>query len=235
MKTRENIVLDAFRKLGIPGDGDDLTTAQEAAGVNALTSMLKTFQAHHGMPLWVTVEEEFALSLFSATGTASLGVGATLESTTVPQKILEAYLVDNTTDTAPTRTPMVRYEAERFNNIATPLSTGTPNIYYAEKKIATYVIHLWQIPDTNWSANGKIRLRYTKTVTAMTANTSTPDFPEHWEEAIIYGLAHRLAPEYGSSSERVSMIANDSSNLLMIAESFDNEEGSVYFTVNQRY
>jgi hypothetical protein len=234
MKTREDIVIDAFRKLGIPGDGDDLTTDQEQAGNNALSSMIKTFQAHHGMPLWVTVEEEFALSLFSATGQATLGVSATLESTTKPLKIHDCWLVDYVDATAPKRVVMTRYEAERFNNLSSPLSAGTPTIWYGDKKVASYVMNVWPVPDTYSDTNSKIRIRYTKTVTEMVADTDTPDFPEHWEEAIIYGLAQRLLPEYGSSMERGQQIRSDAQQFLMIAESFDNEEGSVYFTVGQR-
>ncbi len=62
----------------------------------------------------------------------------------------------------------------------------------------------------------------------MVSGTDTLDFPQWWHEAVIYGLASRLAPEYGIPLQDRSMYQKEAEYFLQEALSFGTEEGSLY-------
>jgi hypothetical protein len=64
----------------------------------------------------------------------------------------------------------------------------------------------------------------------MDAGTNDFDFPQEWLEPLIYGLADRLADEYGVDNGIKGRIARRAAESLALAMSFDQEEGSIFFS-----
>ncbi len=224
MKTREDIVFDAFRKLGIPGDGDSLSNDQLTAGIRAYNSMINTFQAKHGLPLWKRDNYTYSMALLS-TGSASIGKNLSLHTPSDPVRILGAWRVSTSGNI-----PLTRYSHSQFTDIPTPTQTGTPVIFNTSEKTSSQVISLWPLPTTD------IQTTYSLLVTVLTkfnvaaTDTSSPEFPDHWEEAIIYGLSVRLAPEYGIALDRGNELKKEAKEYLDIALNEDNEDGSIFFS-----
>jgi succinyl-CoA synthetase beta subunit len=55
------------------------------------------------------------------------------------------------------------------------------------------------------------------------------DFPEYWMEAVIYGLAHRLSPEYGIPLQDRQTLAAEAKRFLDDALEYSPEDTSLFF------
>lgn len=66
------------------------------------------------------------------------------------------------------------------------------------------------------------------------ATGDSPDFPQEWLEVLKYGLAVRLAPEYGIDSEARKFLVQEYTSVRASALSFGTEEGSMYLGVDRR-
>lgn len=66
------------------------------------------------------------------------------------------------------------------------------------------------------------------------ATTNEPEFPIEWANALIFGLAHDLAPEYGiSRQDRADLYAIGQRKLNDLLD-WDQENASVIFTIDDR-
>jgi hypothetical protein len=205
--TSNQLVASAMRKLSVLGDGQSPSTTQLANGTEALNAMLKTFQTK-GMPLWAISESDVPLT---ATRVYPLSYK--------PLKVVQALLVDGDTVQELDQKTHVDY-----NRLAA--GTGDPVAYWYE---TTGILHLWPTPvDTTKS----VRIVYQRQVNDMVNGTDTLDFPVYWHEAVIYGLAHRLAPEFGIPLADRKTLATEAEYFLNEALSFGTEEGSMYISPN---
>lgn len=64
--------------------------------------------------------------------------------------------------------------------------------------------------------------------------TDEPDFPQEWYEALKYGLATRLAGEYGITTEDRNALRAEAQKIKDEALGFGTEEGSIWFTADNR-
>lgn len=219
--TRDTIISAALRKISAISKGQAVATLDTTNGTEALNAMLKSFQTK-GMPLWAIAEYSFALT---ATRNYNIGVGQTL-ATPAPLKITQAYLKDTTAITSRPLNIQTHYD---YNNLQpTSTDTGPPiNLMY-EPKNQLGVIHLWPKPDTYSIANCQVTITYQRPFEDMVGASDNLDFPQYWTEAIIYGLALRLAPEYGVPITDMSTLAKQASVFLLEALEFGTEEGSLF-------
>jgi len=79
-----------------------------------------------------------------------------------------------------------------------------------------------------------IRLVYQRPYEDFDASTDEPDFPQEWFDAIKFGLADRLAPEYGVPIVDRNDIKNRAMQLKLDALMAGTEEGSFNFMVDRR-
>jgi len=217
--SRDSIIAAALRKVGALAAGqtpsaEDLTNGMQA--LNALVSEFQTF----GMPLWKRTQ----YTLTAVIGTNSYTIG---ESQTVntPFPIKMESVVIRTSGAAQEVLPISRTE---FNLLNTT-STGKPVQYTYQPFINNGIIKFWPIPDVAYS----IELTYRKPVEGFTAATETPDFPQEWQNALIYGLAELLAPEYGVPLNDRGMLRKEAERHLDIAKDFNFENTPVFFGVSR--
>lgn len=219
--TQDSLVQSALRKLEVIGDGVVSTSTQTANAVLALNAMLKTFIAK-GMPLWAINEYTFSLT---AAHNYTIGVGQTL-NTPAPLKIIQATLT-NTADS--TGIPLTIYTHYDYNLLTNTGSTGVPIALEYEPLNQRGTIKLWPKPDTNTISTRRVTIVYQRPFEDMVSSTDTLDFPQWWSEPIIYGLAWRLAPEYGIPASERAQLKQEAQMLLEEALSFGTEEGSFKF------
>ena len=62
----------------------------------------------------------------------------------------------------------------------------------------------------------------------MDSDSNDLSLPPEWTEAVIYGLAVRLAPEYGLSINERQQLKMEAKEAKDLALSFGTEEGSLY-------
>lgn len=235
-KTRDELIVDAYRKIGIPGDVGTITAAMETAGENAIGVLIDHFQARHGMPIWKTTTTEFDFSTFTS-GQLVIGAGQAGDTTTRVLKVINAWRVDNTVAATPVKTPMQMYERERWHNLTNPAQTGAPNILFSDIRKETIELNVWPKPDSYWAAanGGAIAVTMIKEFTDFADDTAELDFPDHWSEPVIYTLAERLCPEYGVDIAKWRELRGISEQLIKQAMEADNEVGSIYINPSRNW
>lgn len=263
MNDRDTVVVNAFRKIGMPGDYGTLSTTATTQGALALNSLCSHFNAIHGMPLWNTRIIEVPLSDYTST-TQKLIIGDHAGLTNIPGfdtgpgplgapiKILEAWLGTKTLNDSDSsvkdvnRTPLQIYEWSKWNNLPSLGLVGKPQRVSVQLTVGApeiegsygYFVRLDPKPDAYWQAattNAYLYLSCVYEFKEMTAGTDFPDFPKHWEDAITYTLAERLCPEYGVDIAKWREIRGIAKELVNQSLEIDNEVGSIYINPSRMF
>lgn len=212
--TSDQLVNAALRKLAVLGDGQSPSSTQLANGTIALNAMLKGF-ASKGMPLWAITEQPISL-------TNSQDYPLT---TNAPLKVIQAILVNNTAGNMIPLNLKTHYD---FNLLNTSYAPGTPVHYWYEPLNQSGILHVWPTPDAYNIANCVIKITYQRPFNDMVGGADALDFPQNWQEAVIYGLAHRLSAEYGIPLQDRQLLASEAKMFLDEALAFGTEEGSLF-------
>ena len=123
---------------------------------------------------------------------------------------------------------------EEYNRLGNKTSLGQPIQLFYEPLLTTGVVHLFPVPDTTSIADCTVVLVYQRPFEDFDASTDNPDFPQEWFNAIKFGLADLLAPEYGLPLQERQDLARRAKSLRDTALGFGTEEGSLYFMADKR-
>ena len=217
---RDNVIKAALRKLTVISGGSSPEAYQITDAAEALNAMIKGFQVD-GMPVWAI--KEYTFTTTANTESINIGNGQTL-NTAMPLKIVQAYRRETATAT---NIPLNVYTHYDYNLLPVTATAGEPvNLYY--QPFSTFgTIKLWPKPiDTDTT----ITIIYQRPFEDMNSATDDFDFPDYWTEALIYGLAWRLAPEYGTPLMDRQNYAKEAEYFHTQAMSFGTEEGSLFFS-----
>jgi hypothetical protein len=91
------------------------------------------------------------------------------------------------------------------------------------------VLSLWPLPTSTEVSAYTLQLTYQRPFEGFTAAGETTDFPQEWQNALIYNLAAELAPEYGVPLEDRKMLHGMAEKHLNTALQAGVEEASFYF------
>jgi hypothetical protein len=108
-------------------------------------------------------------------------------------------------------------------------SSGVPIQVTYQPKMNLGTIKVWPTPDSYSQTNVTIQLTYLRPLEYFSASTDTADFPEEWVSAIIYGLAVRLAPEYGVPLPDRQLLLKEAEMYQTTAEDNSFEDASIFF------
>lgn len=217
---RDAVIKGALRKLSVLSGGSTPTASQVTEASEALNAMIKGLQAD-GMPLWAI--KEYTFSTVAGTNTYNIGTGQTL-NTPMPLKVIQAYRVEQS---GALNVPLNVYTRYDYNLLPINTTSGEPiTLYY--QPLSTYgVLELWPSPV---DSNTTITIVYQRPFEDMTSATDDFDFPAYWTEALIYGLAWRLSPEYGIPIQDRQLLMKEAEFFHSNAMSFGTEEGSLFFS-----
>lgn len=227
--TRNDIIASAFRKIARLGDYESITdasnTAKLNAGIAAINPMIKALQ-NKGMPVWALTTRILSFTPWASTGTVTIGPGQIINIPDKPLKLLQAVRRNNSVPTKPTDTDILIYTYDDYLALSSKLSVGTPTVLMYRPLAYTGELSLWNLPDAWWQTNGQLIIRYHRPFQDFDSATDEPDFPVEWHEALVYGLAARLAPEYSLSLPDRQVLKQEAKDALDDALSFGTEEGS---------
>jgi hypothetical protein len=113
-------------------------------------------------------------------------------------------------------------------------STGVPTSYTYQPKINLGVLSLWPLPDSTSATAYTLQLTYQRPFEGFSAAGETPDFPQEWQNALIYNLAVSLAPEFGVPLEDRKLLMQEAEKHLNNALQGSAEEASFYFQIDRR-
>jgi hypothetical protein len=226
-QTRDDIIKRALRLIGVTAQGETPTTDQISEASTALNGLVKAWQAD-GMPLWAI--RELNIDLTSGSSSYGIGIGQANDSPK-PLKILQAWNRDLTSSVD---IPMRIVSRQEYNLLGNKTSSGNPIQLYYEPLVDYGVIHVFPVPTATEETNNNIYIVYQRPFEDFDAAIDTPDFPQEWYDAVTYGLATRLAPEYGVSIPDRKTLWQEMSIIKQEALNFGLEEASLFFQVDRR-
>lgn len=216
MPTALAILRRALRLIHAVDPGENLEAAEAQDGLEVLNAMLDSWRLDGLMAYDI---ERVVFSITASTQSYTLGPGGTWSTTalfgagtTRPVKIHHLGLLDTSSD-PDLETPMepmsnAEYQALRLKGT----TSSWPTRYNYSPSVPLGTVFLWPSPTVNRSVAAYLWRSLTKWATVQTNLT----LPEGYEEAIVYNLCPRLAPEYGvSTSIEVLALARDMKALVM--------------------
>ena len=214
--TRDDIIKRALRLIGATSQGETPTATQISEAAISLNSLVKAWAAD-GMPLWAITEKTITLVAGQSEYTVT---------TPKPLKVLQAW---NRNTTSNVDIPMRVLTKQEYNMLGNKTSTGNPIQLYYDPRRDSGVFHLFPVPTSVEQTANVIHYVCQIHFEDFDASTDNPDFPQEWYDAITYGLATRLAPEYGIPTADRKVLWQEMSIIKQEALNFGLEEGSMYF------
>lgn len=232
------VISAALRKINRLGDFETLTDTdvRYLAGLAALKLICKEF-SNYGMPLWAIDELAIDMSNFTTSAGITIGLSGSTVTNVPPLKIIQALRRDTSADVD---VSMLIYTADDYNRLPNKDTTGCPTgwVYYpadvSSVNPVKSTLKIWPLPDTYWSTNGQVYIRYQRPIQDVGTSTQDLDFPAEWQRAIVYTLAYDLAPEYGVDATQRAALKADKDALVEKALSFMTEEGSLFLQPQKR-
>ena len=226
--TRDQIIQGALRLVGGLAQGETPTTDQYTEASEALNLLVKAWMAD-GLHLWAMKEQQVILT--ASTNTYNIGLGQTI-NVAKPVRVVQAFLRDATSSVD---IPMRIITRDEYTRLGNKSSSGRPIQLWYEPLGSYGVIHVFPTPSSTDASTSSIYIVYQRPFEDFDASADTPDFPQEWQEALKYGLAVRLATEYGVPPNDRVLLKKEADEIKDLAMSNDVEEGSWFFSIDSRY
>lgn len=95
------------------------------------------------------------------------------------------------------QTPVEPMSQDEYQRLTDKTTEGTPRQYFAQRG-TTITLYLWTVPE----ADGTLTIQRHKLLTTAREGEKTLDLERHWNEAIMWSLAHKLSVASGIAIER---------------------------------
>jgi hypothetical protein len=216
-QTRNQIIEGALRKCQVLAKGQTPSAEDYTDCALALNNLIQTLSTE-GMPLW----KRTVVTITPVAGTKDYTVSNVW-------KITQVLLTDINSST--------QYELENqslYSLNTLPATAGQPVNYCVLPGLQDATLRVWPIPDSSTASNKRLSVVYQKEYGNFDLSTDTPDFPSYWTEALIYGLATRIAPEYGVPLEDRKALEITYEKTKAAAEGYMDEEGSFFISPERR-
>lgn len=215
--TRNDLISGALRILGVITAGETPSSNQITTASEALNMLIKAWM-NDGMALWVT--KEYTLTLVAGTSSYT--------PTVKMMRVIQAYNHNTSTEND---FPMRIITRDEYNRLGNKTSSGNPVQLFHIPNRTDSTIKVYPVPTSTEATNNTIKIVYQKPYDDFDSATDEPEFPQEWFDALKFGLAHRLAPEYGIDINDRRQLLSETAMLKAEALSGGTEEGSIYFGV----
>jgi len=147
-----------------------------------------------------------------------------------PNELLEVYRreYDTVVDV-----PLIRLSRTDFFTLSDKDTTGTPVNFYYDPQLTDSVLYVWPTANATFAGNSTLEIFVKKPFDDMDSATDSFEFPQEWYEAIVYGLATRIAPMIGYPIPDRQVLKMEASEFFDLAVTFGSEQTSIAFTPNE--
>jgi hypothetical protein len=128
-------------------------------------------------------------------------------------------------------TPVAMISRTEYAQLANKGSRGKIVQAFYDPQLGTGQLSVWPTPD---SAADVLCFWYERLLEDFNTGADTPDFAIEWGEALILGLAHRMAPSAGLSLAERQDLERRAGLALATAEGYDKEDVSTFFQPDMR-
>lgn len=230
---RDGLIKAALRHIGIGVTGEALSSEEVSDASISLNLMFKAWMAE-GIHLWK--REELSVPLVTGQNSYTIGRGGSPDVTADPPlKILSA--IREHTDGGVASMQQLSYDEWFELPSKDDETTPTDFMFIPPKPSASdhATIKVWPSPDSTAASDWTFKFVVQTPTEDVDSGTDDLDIPPYYEEAAMFGLAYRLAPQYGLPLEERRQLARDTSLALTRALDFDTEWASVYLEPDARY
>jgi hypothetical protein len=128
-------------------------------------------------------------------------------------------------------TPVKLISRAEYAQLSNKGSSGKIVQAYYDPQLINGQLYLWPAPD---SASDILRFWYERILEDFDTGSNTPDFAIEWGEALILGLALRMAPSAGMSLSERQDLERRASVALAQCEGYNRENVSTFFQPDLR-
>lgn len=183
--TAGEIVAQAMYELGELSQGEEPDGDEMEDGILRLNAMLRSWGGEGNM------FREASSTLALAAGVASVALAADIRDVS-SVRYVGSY-----------NRPLAAWNRGQFYSLPNRTQLGTPIAYYVSEAISGRTLNVWPVP----SAACVLELDYSRQAQTVTDPSETVDVPEEWQEALILGLASRLAAMFGTTDTQPGKVA----------------------------
>lgn len=144
-----------------------------------------------------------------------------------PLRIIDAWVRDSFNND----TELQHISRDTYYLLGTKSAPGRPVELYYDPQLVNGVFNIFPEPN---DVTDSLEMVCSLPVEDFDVTADNPDFPQEWFEAVKFGLAVRLAPEYGLPQHRLHDLISMSSKIKERVMGFDVEDTSLYLRPNQR-
>jgi len=146
-----------------------------------------------------------------------------------PHELLELYRrnIDDVVDV-----PLIRLSRTDFFTLSDKDTQGTPVNFYYDPQLGSSKLSVWPTAGAIFASNSVFIASIKKPFDDLVTATDDFEFPQEWFEAIVYGLAERLAPMVGYPIPDRQLLKREAREYLDLALSFDHEQTDVTFVID---
>lgn len=221
----------AFRLIGqfnddTPPPQNDLQHAAEA-----LNLMIKYWMSKN-YPLWCVTDLSFTVvqgqvQYLIGPGSPTVGLQA-YRVLRIPMARLQ---YANNAGNFPLQVPLIQLSRQEYDQLGQKTNQGTPNSYYYDPQLNNGVLSLYLAPDANPNI---VILTCQRPIADVINSTDSFDFPIEWQNAIKWGLAAELLPEYYIPEPVANRVEKRAAMYLEEMLNWDQEEAPTFFTPDRR-
>ena len=127
-------------------------------------------------------------------------------------------------------TPINFESRQKYFDLPTKLASGAISEAYYDRDLPQGVLYLWPTPQ---DGSQFVRLRYERRLFDFVDLDDCADLPQYYYEALVYGLARRLAIKYRVPPNLYTIIKEMADEQLTEALNFDNEITDISVSLNR--
>lgn len=219
--SRDGIIKAAMRKCAVLAKGQTPDTEDYTNGTEALNALVAEFMTL-GMQMWKRIQYTF--TPVAGTSLYQIGLGKTF-NVAFPQKIHQAFIQDVSSNS---RIPLNVISYQNYYLLPRTGSSGLPVqlMYQAFRNYGE--LNLWPTPDSGTASTKQITILYQTPIEYFSSSSDEMDFPLEWYNALVYGLASLLAPEFSVPLNDRGLLAKEAEKHLETAISFGTEDASYF-------
>ena len=123
-------------------------------------------------------------------------------------------------------TPVSAISRTEYSSQTNKVAKGKIIDVFYDRQLVNGVLYVWPTPDT---ATDVLKFWYERIIEDFDVAADTPDFATEWTEALILGLAAKMAPSASVTPQVLRDVTNHAAAALQLAMNYDSENVSVFF------
>ena len=195
----DEIIEEAFERTGMRGN----RTGYQLKSARRSLNIMFSEWGNRGVHLWKVKQATIPL----VEGQAEYNFAN--DNTNFPTDIsdvLEAFVRNNSTATAPVDTTLTKIDRSAYAALANKLSKGTPSQYYVQRTVAPSIF-LFQTPSSSFSgSNFQLKFFYVARIQDAGAYTNESDVVYRFIPCMTAGLSYYLSLKYSPETVQANKL-----------------------------